>query len=1101
MSSFDVSALGQWFDRPSAIDDSVPIELISIPNRQETVYPGQQTTIIIPREHSFLSNGHMVFEVNTTFPYYWAPQPNTCLTATGYPGLSAFKNPEENSLLAPYNRTLPYDVATYLGDANVTALYAANTGSLAGYAGAVASLAYGIPDYALDPPRNLGHYVHLDRFVLEQSSGSIIYERSAATSWDGLITLALGTTTGPEFFATDLMLGTGIAQNAPGIDPFLVPPPYTRGTRRANSFVISPDRTQITFTKEVNLPLPLPFKNLPVQFMSDKDLNLQITMAPNALLNMVAETQYFTGKLNLFQDSEMAYAGSLDTVSLPTGDDTAEIYPAVGQQTIFTKGLPGGQCTPPIENVCIYPIFPNAACSGPGQVSDLGTGEQFSALPFSRGGEKSVLQLTLNGVFLDTSDLSDILGAPELIDPIGYPQNPAHISDPAYCRPSYPTCSILNNGLVIKARLSKMDIPASSGCGSFTATITSSLPTLNPLTGLSGATSIDPKPYEDDYDYYYGHRVLRDVWISQFVHASQIASITLRHRHPIAPVTADATVTSIATGVTLDDNTLGSKGQVYVEFSTPVLLKVPLYGFNGCNVTSAATAGQAQTIAFMSLVSCSHSDAMPNMGNNWLTGLYAQNWELDLVVCTNAWSLFGSKRGPQLPVIPKTDTPADINAEPGELSAQQNLADCPMNGRYVTQNCYSIGTGSEGATGNSYTPTFPLYVQPSSITYTNLRITFDKPLLAQKYIDGMAEMYNDPDTGLPITFVEMTSLKFPMQNQGFITWQTSPRQIFFLRMGMRCALNPLPFGVRPYIPLTSFSTYELTQGGVQVKIADATWAPQVLGNCWPVQRTCINDPQLVVQPLGFLKGSGGNSYFQEQMEIAIGNCYNRTDLSTGEPAFTVNMSYLNMVRGVWDIWYSMNTHGGAATIPVFTQWQLRYSLTNAMEYKMYYPVQILRNSTGEAYPYVYTENDPFQSGGYAASQTYATRIETGLLGNQGSWGYPQDVNSLWAYSHYLWDMCTADGAGPNQASIGGYVELPSGGTYAGVQRPAASAAAGEVTYGFQRFQQWDDNILFNASYNQPMLLEIQVYHRRRITFYRGKAAATGADIGLFVSTN
>jgi hypothetical protein len=1088
MSSFDASPLGLWAGRPAEIDDSEPVAKIKLLNRQDVVYPGQQTPIIIPRAHGFLSNGHLMFDVAMTFPYQEPPQPTEHRNIIGLQNFIS-----GNAFTAPFNNTNPalngHTVNGYMNNAGVQALYAANTYPAPNplfntFSSQASVIAYSYPDYAIDPPRNLGHLVHLDRIVLEQSNGVIIYERSAATSWDGIIAQTLGTKTKADFFAADLMMGTQIAQNAPGIDPFLVPPPYTRGTRRANSIQISPDRSTITFVKEVNMPLPFPgLQNMPVQFMSDGDLNVQITFAPNVSQQLVAEQMFFTGTINLFQDSEMAYAGSMDILSKAI----TSVAP-YGAQTTFS--VSAGVVIPPvIENCKIMPIIPNAPCAGSG-ISVTTTprpSEYFPGLTASRGYEQSVLQVTLNGVFLDT-DLSDILGDPTLIDPIGYPAHPNLTG----ASPSYPASSIRNNGILLKFRLSKMDIPFCSGSG----------------TGFQAFQSVYPRDgfsqnLENDYDYFYGHSVKRDMWVSHYVHASFIQEISLRHRHVIAPVVSDPNSQSYLTsGVTVSDNELGSKGQVFIQFTNPQVINIPLYGINACSTTFMSNIPAAGPVpptvptvtAFHSLMSCSHTDTSIDL--HWATGLFAQNWELNVVGITNAWGFYGKTDSPNIPVIPQQFAAYSIANFATQSAAAALAADCPVSKlTALTDPCYSTPYNSANLT----LPSCPVYMQPTSVTYSNLAITFDQPKLAQKYIDAMYEMYADSTTGLGITFVEMTRLVWPMQDQGYITWQTSPRQIYALRLGMRCSLNPLPFGVRPYIPLTSFANYELTQGGVQVKVADAAWAAQVLGNAWPVQRTNLNTPNQL-QPTAFLKGSAGNAYFQQQIDISIGNCYNRTDLSTGEPAFAVNMSYFNFVRATWDIWYSMNTHGGAATIPVFTQWQLRYSLANAMEVKEVYPIQILRDTSTASAGYPLT-TDPFASSGYAASQTYHVQIQQQAptqATNMGSWGYPQSNSSIVNYSHYTWDM----GFGAGTANIGQLATVPTqNGAIYNIRQPAYNAPNGAVTYGYQSFKQFDDNLLWNPSSTLPFSLEVQIYHRRRITFYQGKAASTGADIGLFVSTN
>lgn len=1066
MSSFDASPLGLWAGRPAEIDDSEPVGKIKLLNRQEVIYPGQQTPIIIPRAHGFLSNGHLMFDVSMTFPYQEPPQPSG---HTGINGLAGFVT--EGAFTAPFNNTNSalqgVTINGFMANAGVQAFIANTPAPYNSFTSQASLMGYSYPDYAIDPPRNLGHLVHLDRIVLEQSNGVIIYERSAATSWDGIIALTLGTKTKADFFAADLMMGTQIAQNAPAIDPFLVPPPYTRGTRRANSVVISDDRSTITFIKEVNMPLPFPgLQNMPVQFMSDGDLNVQITFAPNVQNNLVAEQMFFTGVINLFQDSEFAYAGNMDPLpNAPSAEDPS------GVQTTFASPVGIGSneaiaCV--IENCAIFPIIPNAPCTGSGitQTPHPRPSETFPGLTQSKGYELSVLQVTLNGVFLDTSDLSDILGDPTLIDPLGYASAAGVMG-----RPSYPACSIKNNGVLLKFKLSKMDIPFCSSAGS----------------GVEAATypRAVTQNTETDYDYFYGHAVKRDMWVSHYVPASFIAEICLRHRHPIAPTVIDLTDPSYLTsGVCVSDNELGSKGQVFIAFTNPQVIQIPLYGINACSTTYMSNGAVSNvTQAFHSLMSCPHYDTP--LDPMIATGLFAQNWELNVVAITNAWGFYGKTDSPNIPVIPQQAA----NLYP---TTAQNLAwDCPVaKGTLLTDNNYSTPFNNANLT----LPSSPVYIQPTSISYSNLAISFDQPKLAQKYIDAMYEMYADPSTGLGITFVEMTRLVWPLQDQGFITWQTSPRQIYALRLGMRCSLNPLPFGVRPYIPLTSFANYELTQGGVQVKVADAAWAAQVLGNAWPVQRTNLNTPNQL-QPTAFLKGSCGNAYFQQQIDISIGNCYNRTDLSTGEPAFAVNMSYFNFVRATWDIWYSMNTHGGAATIPVFTQWQLRYSLVNAMEVKEVYPVQILRDTSTESDGYPLT-TDPFASGGYAASQTYYIQVQSTGATNMGSWGYPQRLTSLTSYSHYTWDM--GYGAA-GTAGIGEDASVPVGG--GGLLQPAATTANGRVNYGYQCFTQFDNNLLWTPYSTLPFSLEVQIYHRRRITFYQGKAAATGADIGLFVSTN
>lgn len=576
--NIDVTNTSAFLNRPHQVDMSVLETSVEIPIRQEAVYPGTTISVLIPASHGFVSNPVLRFDLEMRFPYTMQNLPN---------GLN-YNNIRQLTAI-PSGNTAPYNA--YVAQYGCTPWEGVFCGR-------------NVPDYCVDPPTNLGATTFFNRVVLSQnSSGKVIDENNQSTGFEPWCFLQAVTKDKSELWAYDWSMKANIFQNAPGIDMDLIPPIGCSGTRRATSWRLDPvDPTTIIITQSYSMPIPLNLgPEWPIRWMAGgDDLQLLIELSNNAGANLRAVERFYTGTLDTIVDTKSymipkASPQLTDNLSLVSDD-----YAGVQKTAQFTpisyyQFVPWGAQSPYYTMNAGTAVLPTAVA---------GTQEppKFMAEGIGCG-----VRIVLQGVILDTADLEDILGAPQLVGSganVSY-QYFSNATAGSQYSTVYPLSSMLNNGFRLSMKLTGCDPMDTTAVMAAAGYVPSQLLTNEPLNVATAGTLL----HDSDISAITGLAVFRDIWVDHMVAASDIQYIGLTQPSgqmvPMANTNGfSGGVGSQTYGASLSNKTnyssveyaaltsnrfnsnekdLGSIGKVFILFSTPQVITVPMFGANYCS--------------------------------------------------------------------------------------------------------------------------------------------------------------------------------------------------------------------------------------------------------------------------------------------------------------------------------------------------------------------------------------------------------------------------------------------------------------------------------------------------------------------------------------
>lgn len=920
----ETSSVPRFLTRPTNFDTSTPSKKEKWPTRQPTTAPGTTVEIIVPGVKAFVTNPSLEFDIQVTFKL--VPR---IIPYCG--GLPTVKNAIVGLLSNGGNLT---DIGTRLflrsgfnpaADNNDTQQSFLNYGALNGQ------------DYALDFRTNIGVYGLFSQVQLLSANGLVIDESNSSLGYEHLVELMFSNSLGEKGAELDRSLLTNIYQWAPEIDSHLLMPKGVSGTLRANGVQLDLTAQTITFTKHVCFPVPLTFNQdcWPVRYLGGgQDLRLKILTNPMQSCGWCAAPRFYSGTMNLREDQRQA--------NVYVYDDQTQT-----QNLIVT--------VTPITGYCFTPWLPAPAVQG------------FEAITTSRAeGIGCVLRVVLNAIKLSTSDLSAILGDPILTLPgnenTAWPIGVDGANNLTYPNMVFPTCSMMNNGFTFQVCLEFID--------DHNLVIMDTVPSTT--VGVN-ATTMPAAAAQDDFAHQLvGNPVIRSVWVSIPVQASEIAAIQLMMPQRIAPgyigdaeepavprnnaaaYTTALQYSDVLTGAIPLESDIGSEGNVYIVLNHNKAIDIPVYGadFTRCtsNVRSVNTlAGVATTLAHARVPWTSfdptsqltnqeetRANKTSGINNTTLVNAAALNWGIKYVVSTNTPSLTGRP----------------LNSWSQETQA--GVLPIPVFCGNICQEADGSDTLALTAAFAGNVPADPTFVSagvntkqpyvnyPINVTYTNWEFNFEEPLLEPETIEALDELYEDT-SGPGIRFEAACYYieSFPLNSVTAreIIFETVKSNIYFFQFGLRDA-NPLDmFGKEGGMPWATFSYWKFSLGSTQLIDRPSNYQLQCLGGMWPQQVPILTGQG--INPWGMIKGTGMNSFISDRIRIAWGNVFG-ADTGAGDDV-VINMPYFDRCNYKYDLFIPPNSHGGATALPRQTKWKLTFGIQNQYDSANIYVANAIYN--------------------------------------------------------------------------------------------------------------------------------------------------------------
>ncbi len=521
-----------FMKRPKYQDISAPGNLSTTYVRENFVYPGTTVTIPLPNI-PMMYNPHLSFDLVMIFPWVqqalpaveavdWAPSDNQWLNTmanikgSNFVGGDSTQELDENSLY--------YAGLKAAGLTTVTGAPVFNSGS------------YGTGDWKCDPSTGNGHCDLFSQVSLVKG-GIVVDNYNTRYNGEPFHMVNLATKSGKTLQMYDIANRSNILQCAPGIEPGLVPDENVLGTRRASSAIVDYDKKTIRITQRVQMPVPLRMmRNLPVSLIGSHDLIL--TLNPVELMGLTAATRYYSGHMN---NTEYAL------MNVPITEEGA--FNAFAGIPLSSAGVGyGASKIQPFSDYGFIPSIPGPTTGG-----------------LRKSGEGCAFHVVLNALFLDTHDLEEIMGAPQLVLPgNNLDDNYVPRNHPNQTLVSYPMCSMLNNGFTAWFRVSNID-----------SADTQYVPQANFSTNKDGQNSVSDAA------------LIRDAWVKVPFFPTDILSIALGSlttigrdnlATPLAPQTVNIVNTVQSGTQAVDDKSIGNRGQVVIQLATPKIIEIPIYG-------------------------------------------------------------------------------------------------------------------------------------------------------------------------------------------------------------------------------------------------------------------------------------------------------------------------------------------------------------------------------------------------------------------------------------------------------------------------------------------------------------------------------------------
>jgi len=909
----DMSHTREFLGGLNQFDESLEFDNFELPVREALIQPAATIEFVLNRGTiPFCYKPELRYRRELTFPYRAQPIP------IGYAFAMNQTFPGGNDPTAWLQQMfdIPLNQSLTSGEMN----------------NLLSHLAYNVPDYACDPPTNLGHTCDLERVWLESvDGGRIIDDLNQTQGFESYNFLQLANRQGADFRAYDLKMKTNICQYAQDIEPSLLPTFGVNGTRRAVSFsfdggLASPDpvkflagQSTITVVQEVSMPVPLYIGDKwPVNWMADSDLKLNVTLrAFNNGHNYVAATRDYTSMLDSYLHSKLYIA---------TDINDSDVTQASG--------------ITPIASWQYLPTVPRNSDN----VTD----------GFAPAGSQSTLRIVITAIPLDTNDLEAVLGASNLTVPSAYDNLPGLAFDAAGTVPynftgtNFPLSSMLNNGLLLHASLAALDHPSvDSG----------DMLMFQPGEGNDTFDQLGTDRALQAMECNIGNRVLRAMWSQQYIFASEIAGICLATPAQVfVPGNSSNTdaVEAIAAAVDTSSWNSGCQGKVYVVLNHPILLDIPLFGIDMSDFivptldqidATALGHGYTERGGILQIPYPSPTGFTSNVTSNY--GSDIRNAEPVNVMTLGSVNKTMSEGGNFIPTTNRfkialrvsTGRPSFPGFGASGVNGHAGVAD---NG-YGMPQVYKAADVTSGNIDNVTAGVLPLTLYntnfnrsqfvsfPTSVRYSNMRLGYMRPRLPESIVKDLDQIWGEASgPGLSITNVRMTKQSFPLQTMQTrqVSVQATVTNPYFIQFAIRCTnAQYIPF-MEQAMPYTTFDQVSILQGSQQVYYQLPVYQQQNIGGEWPMKIPYFGqmDANHLPNPTVFLKGNGGTQYEYRLLAKAIGNAFGNT--GDNGVSNSVNLAYTAYCHYPLDTFYCMNTAGGAAEIPRLTMFTVEFGVVN-----------------------------------------------------------------------------------------------------------------------------------------------------------------------------
>lgn len=851
MQGVHLSNTGEWVAGVGRFIDSLPSTECSLLARQTDVMSNSQTVFVLPASTPVMNNVRLAFDLKQTFPF--SPQP----VNVGKGAARTWKDAMVTD--------------NTINDDELTAVYT-NANNLY-------YQARNVPDYALDFPDVVGVVGLFDSFQLSTMTGTVIMDSSLARGYDYTMLYKFLMSHGEELQKLDRSYKSNLLQWAQGLDPELTWPSGLNGTMRATGAELSADRSTITFTQHIEMPIPF---DLGTTFYNrwwggGQDLQLNVTVGPFRKLDSRAAQRMYSGHMDTITHS-LTWVNRTDVVSSNPVWPNGTLTSITDTNSLKDRTL---KFQAPILRHGIRLSYPPAENSLP----TYGIG--------------SYLIVKLQSILLDTDDLSSIIGDDRLVVP-GFHKNAA--GDRFTDRP---VCSMRNNGISVFYRLSKAD-----------------------STHVATLSTASPTDYRQR-ELLVGCRMLRHHYASLYIPASNIAGIDLANVGGLAGDDSSQLQASFD-WLDLNESSVNRRGQARIRFALPVTAVIPIFKADYTpirmlnDVKQTDSAPTYQIFSFPARYACDVPEVATGTAVSLGSDLLNVDFGVDYVVVTNMANCQGisfTNGKWQRPCIQLEAGAATTNAAEGEL------------------NLYNLGffPSIEPTTA---VPKTDMVVYPTHREFANFRLNYQQPDLPADLIAEFDAAYDsESGDGLRFTRVIFDSNSMDLQNYGsrqidFEMLGGSIRNPYFLQLALRpCNQTE---GAQPYRPCAALKEVTLLQSGYQVLSINEQEQLQCLGSMWPEAPAILGQSMSNGGNLGgFLLGKGGNTAILSTWQEAFGNTTLESNVDHPDAkGFNGSLFYrLGMAK---DTIYGLNSLRGCADLQRNTRWRLVTSVLHNEQYRTGY---------------------------------------------------------------------------------------------------------------------------------------------------------------------
>lgn len=837
-------------NRLAAFDDDIPSEKIRVTIREAEVSAGTTFVVKLPASLGFLSEPHLQFDLEMDFDYVEDPIPS---------GFATTKALVYNNVGAPVS------AGTQTALNNFKAVVARQLGiAVPGQSAALANFlnnaSYNVPNFACDAPPGLGWTTLFQNIQLNQdTTGYRIDETNQAEGYEDFIDMKMMTKVDKDSYIYDASMGTNVWGSFPGIQANLSSPLNVSGSRRANRVRLNGQT--LTVTKSVNMPIPLWIGD---QWLLNEfgDCNLLFQM--NANPSFCVAPRWYSGYMTLEKDGQLPY------------------------QAKTTSSL--------IQTVTYSPV-----CN----LGDLGDHPT---------GEYSMITLGLQGITLDTADLTEILGDPQLEVPVITP--PVANGNPLTgTKLDRPLATIYRSGITLFMRVAAIDAP-------FTPLLNGPLPAAQMADGA----------FVQSADRITGIPVLRDSWVRLHVPGSNIAQVYLTNSftEPQLQLTSASQLQDKNVSCDLTEAALGQKGKVTILFGAGAHVSLPIHqaDYSG-KQTMAINAGNTPV----------------NMAHPRCVAVMTTNTVDDTVICTavsnnNSALVSGvSPRANWAPVFENvgieiraiTGAPSQFSMGSSTILAAAPGSTAPMIGCTTTPTAYNYdpyGTANENVLIPTPSNVYQPQISPKGWRLKNVVLAANRVLLPLQVQKSLDELISS-ETGLIIERPVAVTVRSQVNSfdSNTFTFQSIVQQPYGMKFGLRIpTVVPGYPGAGAFVP---FSYFTLNQGSFNVVNYDKGTLRANHGGKWPTIQPVVTATGVsYYAPVTMFKGTGSNEYFMSKIRTCYANMYGENEAGSVKPF--INGAYAMKNRRMLDVVYPMNTLGGSAQILPQTNWQCRFGVDTQM---------------------------------------------------------------------------------------------------------------------------------------------------------------------------